>query len=284
MTTDHLDWKSKIIPRIKEILLERRARGILKASIRGIFYILVSLNMMANTKGAYKGLSRALVTARERGIIPDDWIVDQSRSIIDIDDEYLSPEKLIDNLLGYFDELPEDYKDKIPKWHRQQVYVEIWIKKKAMAAVFKSILDPVGVEKEEMRQVRIIPNSGWSSRTFWIDNANRLIRRSKLQLGKVVVLYFGDYDPSGNKMVKKLKKMLEAYGIDYEAVAITKKQIRQFGLEHLKNTDPAVLAKLKCDTNKNEFIRENNGQLFQIELDALEALRPDDLRDLLLKM
>ena len=47
-----------------------------------------------------------------------------------------------------------------------------------------------------------------TSRTFWINNANRLIRRSNLQLGKVVVLYFGGYDPSGNKMVKKLKKML----------------------------------------------------------------------------
>lgn len=30
-------------------------------------------------------------------------------------------------------------------------------------------------------------------------------------------------------------------------------------------------------------MHENNGQLFQIELDALSALRPDDLKDLLEK-
>ena len=96
--------------------------------------------------------------------------------------------------------------------------------------------------------------------------------RSKLKPGKVVVLYLGDYDPSGNKMVKKLKKMLETYRIGFEAVAVTKRQVRQFGLEHLKNTDPAVLAKLKRDTNKNEFMRENNGQLFQIRARCIRSI------------
>ena len=84
-------------------------------------------------------------------------------------------------------------------------------------------------------------------------------------------------------MVKKLKNMLNDHDIAFEVVAVTKKQIRQFHLQHLKNTDPVVLVKLKRDRNKDEFMRETDGQLFQIELDALEALRPDDLRNLLLK-
>lgn len=95
------------------------------------------------------------------------------------------------------------------------------------------------------------------------------------------VLYFGDYDPTGYKMVKKLKEILESYGIHFEHVAITKKQIRQFRLMHLKNTDPQVLAKLERDMTAEEFRRDNNGELFQIELDALNALRPKDFIDLL---
>jgi hypothetical protein len=278
-TSERLDWKNKIIPKVKEILQDRRSRGIPKATVRGIFYILVSLNLIPNVKGAYKGLSRALVKAREQKIIPDSWIADESRRIIDIDDEYKSPEEVIDDELEYFDGLPKEYKDQIPRWYKQPIYVEIWVEKSAVARVFKSILDPDDGSHEERRQVRIIPNSGWTSRTYWIDNANRLIRKSMTRPDNVVVLYFGDYDPSGNKMVKNLKKMLDEHGIAFKAVAITKEQIRQFHLEHLKNTDPVVLAKLKRDNNRFEFMRENEGKLFQIELDALEALRPDDLKD-----
>jgi hypothetical protein len=279
-----IDWKKLVIPKVKGILEDRRFRGIPKASIRGIFYILVSLNLIPNTKNAYKGLSKSLVKAREKDFIPDEWIADESRSIIDIDDVYSSPEELVDNELEFFDYLPDEYKDRIPRWYKQPIYVEIWIEKKAMASVFKSILDPVEEEKkEERRHIRIIPNSGWTSRTFWVNNATRLIREGQSRSGDVVVLYFGDFDPSGSKMVKKLKEMLEEHGIEFKNVAITKEQIRRFHLEHLKNTDPVVLAKLKRDRNATEFMRENDGQLFQIELDALEALRPDDLRDLLLE-
>lgn len=132
-TSKRLDWKNKIIPKVKEILQDRRSRGIPKATVRGIFYILVSLNLIPNLKGPYKGLSRALVKAREQKIIPDNWTADESRHIIDIDDEYKSQEELVDDALKYFDDLPQDYKDQIPKWYKQPIYVEIWIEKNAVA-------------------------------------------------------------------------------------------------------------------------------------------------------
>jgi hypothetical protein len=108
---------------------------------------------MPGNKGPYKGLSRALVIARERKIIPDDWIADESRHIIDIEDEYKSPEELTNGALGYFDDLPDDYKKgQIPKWYKQPVYVEIWVEKAAVARVFKSIIDPDNGSHKERRQ------------------------------------------------------------------------------------------------------------------------------------
>ena len=83
-------------------------------------------------------------------------------------------------------------------------------------------------------------------------------------------------------MIKKYQKLLAEKEIALKAVAITKEQIRQFHLEHLKNTDPVVLAKLKRDKTAAEFRKENNGELFQIEIDALDALKPEDLRRLVL--
>lgn len=64
-------------------------------------------------------------------------------------------------------------------------------------------------------------------------------------------------------------------------VAITKEQIEEFGLEHLTNPDPEVERKLKDDPNASSFKVLNEGRLFQIAVDALDALNPDDLKRLL---
>jgi len=103
-------------------------------------------------------------------------------------------------------------------------------------------------------------------------------------IGKqVYVPYYGDYDPSGLSMVKKLEEALKRIDIHFLHVAITKEQIEMFGLQGLTNPDPSVRAKLEKDPNTESFRLENNGKLFQIELDALSALRPDKFRDLLEK-
>jgi len=91
-----------------------------------------------------------------------------------------------------------------------------------------------------------------------------------------------DSPAAGLRMVQKLKEELTGIGVHFEHVAITKEQIRQFHLEHLKNLDPAVRAKLGRDSNANYFRSINNGELFQIEVDALDALGPDNLKRLLL--
>jgi len=65
-----IDWKNEIIPRVKKILEERREQGVPAATLRGIFYILVSLGLIDNVQQRYKGLSKALVTARRDGIVP----------------------------------------------------------------------------------------------------------------------------------------------------------------------------------------------------------------------
>ena len=93
--------------------------------------------MIPNTQNAYKLLSRALVKAREDVIIPDEWIVDETRTIVDIHDIYAPPEDLIDDLLSDLTEdFPERYKDEIPRWYKQPKYIEIWVEKKAMRGVF----------------------------------------------------------------------------------------------------------------------------------------------------
>ncbi|MGC1134096.1 MAG: hypothetical protein WA941_14825 [Nitrososphaeraceae archaeon] len=77
-----VDWKGKIVPRVEQILTDRRNKGIPTVTLRGIFYILVSLNMLKNLPKRYKGLSKALYTARRCGALSEHWIVDESREIM----------------------------------------------------------------------------------------------------------------------------------------------------------------------------------------------------------
>jgi hypothetical protein len=48
------------------------------------------------------------------------------------------------------------------------------------------------------------------------------------------------------------------------------------------NVDPHVTDKLLNDSNSEWFRSINEDKLFQIEVDALDALSPDDLKSLLL--
>ncbi len=200
--------------------------------------------------------------------------VDNSRRIIDINDDFQSPEEYVGAGISYLDNAAKEYYDTIPRWYKQPHYVEVWIEKDAMTGTFSSILKD--------RHIRIVPNRGWTGFEFLNNNIERL--RKKQSEGKNIhVLYFGDYDPSGDRMYRWLKQKISDYGIEIKRVAITKQQIDEFNLEHLKNTiDSGVMAKLLKDNNSDEFRRNNEGKVFQIELDALQALQPTTLKQLLL--
>ena len=145
--------------------------------------------------------------------------------------------------------LPKEYftPANIPRWYKQTHYVEVWLEKDALKGTFQSILKD--------REVRIVPNRGWSSLSFKNENIRRLL--TKREEGKIVhVLYFGDFDPSGSAMDRNLARDLnDALGTEhtFERIALTKAQIKDFGLKHLKNPDPEVLRKAKAEANNLSY-------------------------------
>ena len=269
-----MDWKNDVIPKV---LHKLQYEYTFAPTIRGMYYNLASDGVISNTTEHYKGLDRALVDARNAGLIPMDAFVDNTRKIVDINnDTYWSPQNLITYLVDGLKNLRREYfsSDNIPRWHKQTHYVEVWLEKDALKGTFQSILKD--------REVRIVPNRGWSSLSFKNDNIQRLL--TKQEEGKIVhVLYFGDFDPSGSAMDRNLARDLnDALGTvhTFERIALTKSQIKDFGLEHLKNPDPDVLNKLQRDQNSYSFIQEN-GDLYQIEIDALQR-DPGKFKDLVL--
>jgi hypothetical protein len=141
----------------------------------------------------------------------------------------------------------------------------VWLEKNAAKKPFRSIVRD--------RHVRVVPNSGHSSVAYFNDNVNRL-KTKQAEGKKIVILYFGDADPSGEVMDKVYKRKFteyRLYNVEFIRLAVTTKQIKRFRLLH--DPDPKTLQKLKQDSNREAFkikygLKSDN-DLFAVELEAM---------------
>ncbi len=272
----NIDWVNKGIPIVSGRLAELETPGIGKPTVREVYYYLISTKFISSTPSLYKSFDRATVNARKNGSLPENCFVDNSRRIIDIDDNYYSPEIYRDHYIDKLKNLHSEYPNAIPRWRIQPHYVEVWVEKDAMAGTLHSIL--------EARQVRIVPNRGWSSRTFLNDNIERVKDKQEKE-GKIVhVLYLGDLDPSGDRMYDNLLKDLNKLdlGFDIQKIAVTDQQVEEYRLEDLQNPDAMTKEKLQQRESNSEWFRSrHDGKLFQIELEAM-SIQIERFRDLML--
>jgi hypothetical protein len=124
-------------------------------------------------------------------------------------------------------------------------------------------------------------NKGYAGWTFLYENANRLQEIHLQNPDKHIhVLYFGDFDPSGEDMDRHLSEALSYFGlyfiVDFERIAVTEEQIDEYDLPPIPE-DSETLDKLDKDSRKDGFI-DKHGQLMAVELDALLAIVPDEFK------
>jgi hypothetical protein len=213
-----------------------------------------------------------------------DYYIWHGNIAVDFDDILVTPERYISDGIDYLWDTIKDYHGNIPRWYNQPHYVEVWLEKNAIAGSFNSILN----NADNPRRVVIAPNGGWSSTTFAADNLHRLLRKKKQ--GKIVHLqYYGDSDPSGERMdesteykgkhSKLINVLREIHGFDFQRIAITDQTIDDFDLHHLKEITAANVK--PRNPNIKYFKEKHNGQLWQIEVDAL-LLDPHKFKELVL--
>ncbi len=136
-------------------------------------------------------------------------------------DDLVTPEQHIQCGINYLDDTIEDLYNYIPRWLGQENYVEKFVEKDAVKNSIRSILnkgDPLSEYKDTPRHVIVVPNKGWTSYTFVRKNLDRLLHQQK-QGKKVHVQYYGDSDPSGERMTaedSKLLKLLNKHNINFE--------------------------------------------------------------------
>ena len=195
---------------------------------RGVGYKLFTAGLipsMATSEMAR--VYRLLKEARERDLIPWDWIVDETRALERVS-AWDDPEQ-------YVEAVSRSYRRDF--WNLQPVRVEVWSEKGTVRGVLDPVLDSHGVGFRVMH--------GFSGATTVHDVAQDDDGR------RLIVLYVGDYDPSGLCMSEHdLPNRL----LKYEGEHVVLRRIALLR-EHLSGLPSFPAADKKRDPRYRWFIR-----------------------------
>ncbi|MBK6861003.1 MAG: hypothetical protein IPK91_02625 [Saprospiraceae bacterium] len=224
-------------------------------TLRALHYQLVGLGM-TNDIQHYKRVVAAMIDARWDNTISFDQFSDLDRQMIgETAHEETNLESEIDLGKRQIIAWMNNYKKN--RWENQPVYPEVLIEKKALQGVFAPICQEWNISLGACK--------GYPSLTFLNEMYKRM---SSIDDDKeIIILYFGDYDPSGEDIPRSIVENLSRFGIevDLRRIALMKSQVIKWKL-------PPAPAK------STDSRTANWDGLGQVELDAV---RPEMLRELI---
>ena len=239
------DWKQALRMGIPLIRQQYQIIGG-PMTVRRIFYIFVSAELIKNNHGQYQQLSDKLARAREQGLVPWSHIHDGSRSMVTPD---------------VFD--PDDLQIPNPDWYmcdptpEQENYVEVWVEKAGNIPILKPIC--------KKYFVRLVSTGGRTSVTYKHDGAERFRHWDEKPS---TILYVSDLDADGEHFPVETQKYLshvESVPITVKKIILTYDQVQEHSL-------PILFKDYKKSTNKGfvqDFLAEYGS--IQVEIDALSV-------------
>jgi hypothetical protein len=253
------------------------ARPIQPCGVRALHYQLFNGKLMPSMdKKCGKKVSNLSTMARERGWMPWEWITDATRA------EQVVPTWA--DPVEYARMVQASYRR--DKWADQPTYVVAWSEKSTIEGSIRPVLERYEVPFQVLH--------GWSSSTTVMDAVRAALARRQPTL----ILYIGDYDPSGLFMSEvDLPKRLARYSSDAPAnkkvdldwarrqLARSRLEIRRIALTRSDTvalgeatrfpaSDKADKDDKKGDTRYHWFVEHHGDWCWE-----LDALSPRVLRD-----
>jgi hypothetical protein len=226
---------------VNAVINELAADGYYKLSLRQVYYRLVAKDLFpddrkftmvgsgkwvrdpAGTKNAepnYKWLGDVVSDGRMAGMLDWDAIEDRNREL-EQRSHWDSPGKIIETCAKAYNR---------DLWENQPFHPEVWIEKAALAGVF----DPICTAND----VPYFACRGYSSQSALWEAGQRLLECIRNEQ-KVLILHFGDHDPSGLDMTRDIEDRLKVFlayhtaadqGYDPDDPAE-----REYGMDHVSS-------------------------------------------------
>lgn len=241
-------------------------------TLRQIYYRLVAIGLK-NAENVYKNFDAKLSRLRENGLVPWDKITEIGRQLKK-DPSWTSPE-------AFFEDVSRAYKRDLQQG--QPKYIEIWCEKAVAISHIARKYD-----------INLCAGGGYRSGTSLYEAAERFKYAGK----PAVILYLGDFDPSGLDIERDMNRLRTIFGVevDIQRVLLLRQDITDYSLKPncpVKHTDtrtleymskyglengyeldalpPNVLAeKLEAAIRRNMDVELYETQLAQLDVDNAE--------------
>ncbi len=216
-----------------------------KLTVRQLHYQMVVRNWQENTQKAYRNLSQVISDARYAGMVDWDNIEDRGRPV-HRQSHWDNPGDILESAAASFT---------VDKWNGQAYQPEVWIEKEALIGVIEPIC--------ERWDISYFACKGYASTSCAYDAAQRL--DGYCNLGRYpIILYLGDFDPSGEDMSRDLLERMRMFNVtvDLRRLALNPEQIKRY------NPPPQMVK--KDDSRTRKFVERNGGECWE-----LDALGPD---------
>ena len=212
-------------------------------TLRQLFYRLVSIQLLPNTRSAYTQLSSRTAEARRAGWFPP--LLDRGRQI--------HRASSWDSPLQILSAARDTYR--VDRTEGQDVSNYLGVEKAGMVMQLQAWFGELGLP--------VLALGGYSSQTY-VD----AVKKDAAQFERpAILLYGGDFDPSGEDIDRDFTERAGCWD-QVVRVALTAHQVGHYRLP--------VNAGKATDTRSRSFVARH-GALMQVELDALA---PEDLRRL----
>lgn len=180
--------KQDIVDAIVDICNEYDDNGDI-LTLRQLYYQLVSKDLIPNHDTVYKKIGSIKDDIVYSGMV--DWDVFEDRGRVPIRAYY---ERGVKEALEF---TKRGYK--LDRQTDQPIHIEVWTEKDAISGLLRKVTDPL--------TMHLVVNKGYSSSTAMYGAYNRFC--DQLEEGKqVVILYFGDHDPSGLDMIRDIQERI----------------------------------------------------------------------------
>jgi hypothetical protein len=182
-------------------------------TVRQVFYALTVEGVITKTENAYKNTAgRLLVQMRRAGMIPFHWIADNTR--------WMRKPRTWSSLEEALRSTAQQYRRAL--WDDQDVYVEVWTEKDAIAGIL--------LEETRPYDVPLMVSRGFSSLSYLYEAAETIKEQDK----PAFLYYFGDHDPSGvhidRAIERRLRELAPHAEIHFQRVAVLPRQIEEWSL------------------------------------------------------
>lgn len=181
-------------------------------TVRQVFYQATVRGLVEKSEAGYSKVQTDLVHMRRSGMLPYDWLADNTR--------WQRKPRTFDSIQEALNDTARFYRKAL--WTDAGSYVEIWLEKDALAGVIQPITS--------LYDVPLMVARGYASLSF-LHSAAEYIASLDVP---TFIYHLGDYDPSGvnagEKIEQTLRELAPAADIHFERIAVTRPQIAAWSL------------------------------------------------------